>query len=79
MLEGAGRDAAGLDERIDVVLLEADDATEAVAGDLALIDEAVQRAGVMPRNLAASAVLSQWIGVDMGRSLAAVVLFDASP
>ncbi|MEZ5180291.1 MAG: hypothetical protein R2702_00155 [Acidimicrobiales bacterium] len=35
VLEGARSDAAGFDERLDVLLLEADDPTEAIAGDLA--------------------------------------------
>ena len=44
MLEGAGLDAARVDEAIDLVGLEADDAPEAVRRQLALVDEAVQRA-----------------------------------
>ena len=45
MLEGAGLDAAGLDELIDLLLLEADDPAEPVGRDLPFVDEAVQRAG----------------------------------
>src|SRR4051812_27093237 len=42
VLEGPRGDPTGLDEQVDIVLLEADDAPEAVAGDLPLVDESVQ-------------------------------------
>lgn len=68
MLEAARGDAAGLDELVHVVLFEPDDPTEAIADELPLVDEPVEGAGVIPRCLAASAVLSQEIWLDMGQS-----------
>lgn len=43
-LQRAGSDAAGIDELLDLGLLEADDPAESVRRELALVDEAVQRA-----------------------------------
>src|SRR6202034_2407446 len=44
VFERTGRDAAGLDEAVEVRLLQADHAAEAVGVELSLIDEAVQAA-----------------------------------
>ena len=43
MFERSGLDAARLDEGVDLVLLEPDDPAEAVRGELALINEPIQR------------------------------------
>ncbi len=45
MLEGARLDAAGLDEAVDLLLLEADDPPEAIGRELSFVDEAVQGPG----------------------------------
>jgi hypothetical protein len=42
-IEGAGHDAAAFDELGHLALLEPDDPTEPVGGDLAVVDEAVER------------------------------------
>ena len=42
VLEGAGLDPAGLDERVDIGLLQPDDPAESVGRQLPLIDESVQ-------------------------------------
>jgi hypothetical protein len=56
VLEGAGLDAAGLDVGVDVGLLEADDPTEAVGGELM---KRYNVRGVTPRRRAAALVDSQ--------------------
>ncbi len=63
MLERAGLDPAGLDERVDLVFLQPDHPAEPVGGDVALVDEPVQRRGVIPSRFAASAVDSQLISL----------------
>ena len=44
MLELAGFDAAAADERIDLALLQANHSPESVRGQLAFVDQSVQRA-----------------------------------
>lgn len=56
MLERARFDPARVDEGVDLVLLEADDATEAVGRKLALVDEPVQR----PRGDAEATLVQAW-------------------
>ncbi|CAA9231281.1 MAG: hypothetical protein AVDCRST_MAG10-1177 [uncultured Acidimicrobiales bacterium] len=49
MLEVARGDARGLDERLDLALLEADDPAELVGRKLALVDQAVEGADRHPQ------------------------------
>lgn len=43
MLEGSGLDASGTNERVDLGLLQSDDPPELVGGNVAFVDELVQR------------------------------------
>ena len=49
MFELAGRDLTASDELVNLALLQADDPTKAVRGQLPLIDEPVQRSGDQPQ------------------------------